>query len=58
MRKFIFFICLLSFGCGGKIGNGNSRVFKEIHEYVLNLEKYTSPVEEYIQYVPNWNFAF
>ncbi|AFL84396.1 hypothetical protein Belba_1799 [Belliella baltica DSM 15883] len=54
MKRILVLFCLISFSCGGKIGNGNSRVFKEIHEYVLNLDRYTSPVEEYIQYVPNW----
>ncbi|AFL84398.1 hypothetical protein Belba_1801 [Belliella baltica DSM 15883] len=58
MRKVIFFICLLSFSCGGKVDGEGIKVFKEVHQYMLDLDRYTSPVEEYIQYVPNWNFAF
>ncbi|MCH7400001.1 DUF4221 domain-containing protein [Belliella sp. DSM 107340] len=54
MKRILVLICFLSFGCDGKVDGEGIKVFKEVHQYMLDLDRYTSPVEEYIQYVPNW----
>ena len=54
MKKVIFLLFIVQVSCIGKDKGNQTKAFKLVNEYKLNLDKYTSPVEEYIQHVPNW----
>ncbi|WP_339874476.1 DUF4221 family protein [uncultured Algoriphagus sp.] len=57
---FLLFLSLLS--CQSKEDSYIERIFKEVGFYQINLDQFTSPVEDYVQYVKNWKgkeaFAF
>jgi hypothetical protein len=42
------------FSCAEKSGEEIPSAFREVHSYELNLDRFTSPVEDYYQYVKNW----
>ncbi len=58
MRKFrniiLVIIFFLLFSCNNKKGDYELRYFKETNTFRLNLDNFTSPVEEFMQYVPDW----
>lgn len=51
---FISVIILGLFSCAEKSGEEIPSAFREAHSYQLNLDRFTSPVEDYYQYVKNW----
>jgi hypothetical protein len=48
----LFFLPLIA--CNPSTGSINLEGFKLIDNYEINLDRYTSPVEEFFQYVPSW----
>lgn len=51
---FCFLLSLVLFGCGDRKNDDNTIRFNESSQYEISLDRFTSPVEEYIQYIPNW----
>ena len=51
---FISLLILGLFSCAEKNGDEITSSFREVHTYQLNLDRYTSPTEDYYQYVKNW----
>lgn len=51
---FISVFILGLFSCTEKKGEEIPTAFREVHSYQLNLDRFTSPVEDYYQYVKNW----
>jgi hypothetical protein len=56
----LFILGLIS--CAERKEPETSATFREVHSYQLTLDRFTSPVEDYYQYVKNWKgheaFAF
>lgn len=50
--SFMFFLLLCA--CNHRSNDQTEIKIKEVSEYEISLDRFTSPVEEYIQYVPNW----
>lgn len=48
-------IFLVFIACNFNSLDENIDSFKLTYTYEINLDRYTSPVEEYFQYVPDWN---
>ncbi|SDZ59937.1 DUF4221 family protein [Rhodonellum ikkaensis] len=51
---FISVFILGLFSCAEKKGEEISSTFREVHSYQLNLDRFTSPAEDYYQYIKNW----
>lgn len=51
---FISVFILGLFSCAEKSGEEIPSAFREVHSYELNLDRFTSPVEDYYQYIKNW----
>jgi hypothetical protein len=51
---FITVFILGLFSCAEKSGEEIPAAFREVHTYQLNLDRFTSLVEDYYQYVKNW----
>jgi hypothetical protein len=51
---FISLLILGLFSCAEKNGDEITSSFREVNTYQLNLDRYTSPTEDYYQYVKNW----
>lgn len=51
---FISLFILGLFSCAEKNGDEITATFREVHSYQLNLDRFTSPVEDYYQYIKNW----
>ena len=51
---FISLLILGLFSCAEKNGDEITSSFREVHTYQLNLDRFTSPTEDYYQYVKNW----
>lgn len=50
----ILIISLININCGGDTTNNYNRSFFVSGEYRIDLDQFTSPVEEYFQYLPSW----
>jgi hypothetical protein len=42
------------FSCSERKQEESLSVFREVHTYQLDLDRFTSPVEDHYQYVPDW----
>jgi hypothetical protein len=51
---FISLLILGLFSCAEKNGDEITSSFREVNTYQLNLDRFTSPTEDYYQYVKNW----
>ncbi|RZS96106.1 uncharacterized protein DUF4221 [Cecembia calidifontis] len=50
----ILIFSLLNLNCSGEANNKDNRQFVASGEYRIDLDQFTSPVEEYFQFVPSW----
>ncbi|MCH7409120.1 DUF4221 domain-containing protein [Belliella sp. DSM 111904] len=48
----LILVCMYS--CAGNQSSEPELSFKEIHTYEIHLDRFTSPVEEYFQYLSDW----